>query len=264
MGTLPVIIVQHMAGGPDSPLLVLGPSLGTSFTRLWGPVVRKLQGWNVVGWDLPGHGASPGIDRIAAGFGMADLAAAVMNAVDDAVDQPRKSVYAGVSVGGAVGLQLALDRPERLHALAVVCSAGAFGEPSAWNDRATLVRSKGMAPMLRAAPDRWFGSRIRSASDGRIALALADLGDVEPEGYARVCNALSKFDIRDQLAGLTVPLLAIAGREDVATPPAVVADIADLASGRLEVIEGVGHLAPFEDPYATSVRLRDFLADSHP
>lgn len=55
---LPSIAVRHLSGRPARPLLVVGPSLGTTVDRLWGPVASRLPGWNVLGWDLPGHGAS--------------------------------------------------------------------------------------------------------------------------------------------------------------------------------------------------------------
>ncbi len=260
MGTRPRITVRHLAGAPRRPLLVVGPSLGTAVDRLWGPVAALLEGWNVLGWDLPGHGHSPAADRLTPGFDVADLADAVLAAVDDAVDgsHPVPFAYAGDSVGGAVGLQLSLDHPGRLSSLTVLCSAASFGGPAGWTDRAALVRAEGMAPMVVSSPARWFGSAI--AEDRRDA-ALRDLARVDPEGYARVCAALGGFDVRDRLRDITVPLLAVAGADDVATPPSVLAEIADgVADGRLEVLDGVGHLAPYEAPERVAALLRDHLA----
>ncbi|HWJ68054.1 MAG TPA: alpha/beta fold hydrolase [Nocardioides sp.] len=262
MGTLPAITLRHLAGAPRRPLLVVGPSLGTTVDRLWGPVAEHLPGWNVVGWDLPGHGQSPAADRLTSGFTMADLASAVLRAVDEAVDEatggaPHPFAYAGDSVGGAVGLQLALDHPDRVTDLVVLCSAAAFGDPQAWHDRAALVRREGMAPMLETSPGRWFGPAITAADDGRREAALHDLAEVDPEGYARVCEALAGFDVRDRLGSVGVPLLAVAGADDVATPPAVLAEVAGgAADGHLEVLPGVGHLAPYEDPEAVAGLLR--------
>ncbi|MDQ6522762.1 alpha/beta fold hydrolase [Nocardioides sp. LHD-245] len=255
---LPSVAVRHLAGTPGRPLLVVGPSLGTTADRLWGTVAAALPGWNVLGWDLPGHGASPAADRLTPGFSMAGLAAAVLGAVDEAVGDAVPFAYAGDSVGGAVGLQLALDRPGRVTSLAVLCSAATFGGPDAWRDRAAPVRAEGMAPMVAASPARWFGSSI---SEERRAAALGDLATVDPEGYARVCEALGGFDVRDRLAEVGVPLLAVAGADDVATPPDVLGAIASgVPDGRLEVLDGVGHLAPYEAPERVAALLRDHLA----
>src|SRR5689334_23343264 len=91
---------------PGRPLLVLGPSLGTSVEALWARCADRLGGnYHVVGWDLPGHGRSAPAH---AGFGVAGLAKGVLELVDR-VRPGATFRYAGDSIGGAVGLQLLLD-----------------------------------------------------------------------------------------------------------------------------------------------------------
>ncbi|MBM7518813.1 alpha/beta fold hydrolase [Nocardioides nitrophenolicus] len=261
---LPSIAVRHLAGQPGRPLLVVGPSLGTTVDRLWGPVASALPGWNVLGWDLPGHGASPAVDRLTPGFSMAGLAAAVLAAVSDAAGRDVAFAYAGDSVGGAVGLQLALDHPLRVTSLAVLCSEAAFGTWSTWPERAALVRASGMDPMVASSPARWFGSRVGEA-DPRRAAAAADLAAVDPESYARVCEALAGFDVRSRLGTVSVPLLAVAGADDVATPPAALEALAaGVPDGRVEVLAGVGHLAPYEAPEEVAALLAEGLSPRSP
>ena len=84
----------------DLPPLIVGPSLGTSVADLWSGVARRLAGtYQVIGWDLPGHGASP---RPRNAFTIDDLAASVIKVVEDKIGG-RPFTYAGVSVAGAVG-----------------------------------------------------------------------------------------------------------------------------------------------------------------
>lgn len=257
---LPAIALRHLSGTPGRPLLVVGPSLGTTVDRLWGSVAPSMPGWNVLGWDLPGHGHSPAADRLTPGFSITSLAEAVLTEVTALVGPDVTFAYAGDSVGGAVGIQLALDAPERVTSVTTLCSAAVFGSPAAWHERAALVRAEGMAPMVASSPARWFGSAITAAGDGRVQAALRDLGAVDPEGYARVCEALAGFDARARLGEVGVPVLAVAGAEDVATPPAVLAELAaGIPDGRVAVLDGVGHLAPYEDPAATAALLRAFL-----
>jgi len=260
MGTLPAITLRHLAGVPRQPLLVVGPSLGTTVDRLWGPVADRLAGWHIVGWDLPGHGHSPAADRFAPGFDMVDLAAAVLARLDEVVDGAPAFAYAGDSIGGAVGLQLALDHPKRVSELTVLCSAAKFVTPEAWHERAALVRAEGMVPMVASSPTRWFGSAISAADDGRVPAALRDLASVDAEGYARACEALASFDVTARLGEVRAPLLVVAGADDVATPPTVLREVADgVPSGRMAVLDGVGHLAPYEDPEAVAAVLRAHL-----
>lgn len=266
----PRIVVRHLAGpaaprvtaAADGPVVVVGPSLGTSVARLWrsaaADLAAALPGARVVGWDLPGHGASP---AARAPFGLADLARSVLTAVDEGAGSRASYLMAGDSVGGAVALQTALDHPDRVASVAMLCSAARFGTPEAWTERAALVRAQGMDPMVASSPGRWFGSRVRSFPPVEVRAVLADLAAVDPESYALVCEALAGYDARDRLAELSVPLLAVAGADDVVTPPSshqVVA--ATVPHGRFAVLRGVGHLAPFEDPMRTASLLREHFA----
>ncbi|NHA01590.1 alpha/beta fold hydrolase [Nocardioides sp. W3-2-3] len=169
----------------------------------------------------------------------------------------RPFAHAGDSVGGAVGLRLALDTPSRVSSVTVLCSAASFGGPAPWSERAALVRAEGMAPMVASSPARWFGSRI---ADVARRAALDDLAGVDPEGYACVCEALGGFDVRERLDTIGVPVLAVAGAEDVATPPVTLKEIAaGVPRGETAVLDGVGHLAPYEDPEAVAGLLGAFL-----
>ena len=261
----PDVVVTELTAPPaadlSAPVLVVGPSLGTRVDRLWGAVAARLDGLRVLGWDLPGHGLSP---RTSAPFDLAGLATAVLRSVDSALgrEAPRQPyLYAGDSVGGAVGLQLTLDHAKRVAAVAVLCSAARFGTPEAWSQRAALVRAKGLAPLVESAPHRWFGSRLRSEPTDASRAALDDLAAVDPESYARVCEAIGRFDATGRLDEITTPLLAVAGADDTVTPPAGHQELAArTGAGRFAVLRGVGHLAPLEDPTRTAALLREHVA----
>ena len=76
--TLDLTATQLTEPGDGLPLLVVGPSIGTSVTALWSSCAARLAGrFHVVGWDLPGHGRSATTHEP---FTMADLAAAVVDA----------------------------------------------------------------------------------------------------------------------------------------------------------------------------------------
>ena len=259
--TAPEIAVQTLAGSLGDPVLVLGPSLGTRVDRLWGTVASELDRLHVVGWDLPGHGSSP---AASVGFGLDDLADAVLAAVDRAVggdSGESRYLYAGDSVGGGVGLQLLLDHPERFRAAAVLCSGARFGTPEAWAERAALVRAEGMAPMVASSPDRWFGRRVKARPTDLSRTAIDDLARVDAQSYAFVCDALERFDLTGRLGEITTPLLAVAGADDPVTPPAQHQQLAcAVAHGRFAVLRDVGHLAPLEDPTRTRALLHEHFS----
>ncbi|MFD5322705.1 3-oxoadipate enol-lactonase [Streptomyces sp. NPDC127092] len=242
-------IPHHLVEGPvTAPALVLGPSLGTS-TALWDAVAPELSTTHrVVRWDLPGHGGSPA-GLLGPGATVADLARLVVD-LADTLGLDRFS-YAGVSIGGAVGLHLAVHHPERIDRLAVLCSSAHFGGAAAWEERAATVRREGLAKLADTADARWFTPGFS------VPRLVADHRAADPEAYAACCDALAAFDLRDRLAGITAPTLLVAGREDPATPPAHLREIADaVPEAALTELPGASHLAPAERPEAVTAVLR--------
>ncbi|MFB7499302.1 3-oxoadipate enol-lactonase [Streptomyces sp. NPDC056161] len=245
-------LLNHRAEGPASaPPLLLGPSLGTSYA-LWDEVAPELSiTHRVVRWDLPGHGGSAA-DLIGPGATVGDLAALVL-ALADSLGVERFA-YAGVSLGGAVGLHLAVHHPERLASLAVICSSAHFNGAGPWRERAARVRREGLQWLVETADSRWFTPGFT------VPRLVRDHREADPGAYAACCDALAAFDLRDRLAEIPVRTLLVAGREDPATPPAHLREIADAVPGAALVeIPGASHLAPAQCPRAVLTALRAHL-----
>jgi 3-oxoadipate enol-lactonase/4-carboxymuconolactone decarboxylase len=243
---------HHHAEGPaTAPPLLLGPSLGTSYA-LWDKVAPELSVTHrVIRWDLPGHGGSAP-DLIGPGATVADIAGLVL-ALADSLHIDRFA-YAGVSLGGAVGLHLAVHHPERISSLAVICSSAHFNGAKPWQERATLVRREGLAPVAATADARWFTAGFS------VPRLVQDHRDADPDAYAACCDALAAFDIRDRLPSITARTLLIAGRQDPATPSAHLREIADAVPGSALVeLPGASHLAPAQCPQAVLAALRTHL-----
>ncbi|MET7455320.1 3-oxoadipate enol-lactonase [Streptomyces sp. NPDC005574] len=250
-------LLNHRVEGPASaPPLLLGPSLGTSYA-LWDAVAPELSVTHrVVRWDLPGHGGSPA-GAIGPGATVADLAALVL-ALADALGVERFA-YAGVSLGGAVGLELAVHHPERLSSLAVICSSAHFNGAKPWEERAAQVRREGLAQLAGSADARWFTPGFT------VPRLVRDQRDADPDAYAACCDALAAFDLRDRLAEITAPTLLVAGREDRATPPPHLREIADaVPDATLVELPGAAHLAPAQRPEAVLTALRAHFGTDAP
>jgi 3-oxoadipate enol-lactonase/4-carboxymuconolactone decarboxylase len=249
--------------GARRPLLVVGPSLGTSVVALWGSCVARLTDrFQVIGWDLPGHGDSPAAK---AAFNLPTLAATVLALVDDVLAERGELggsfVLAGDSVAGAVGLQLLVDHPGRVSAAAVICSGARIGTPEGWHERIATVRAGGTAALVEGSTARWFGSGFVDREPAVAGALLDSLRATDAPSYAWVCAALAGFDVRSRLAGITVPVLAVAGAEDVVTPPASAGEIASrVQDGSVVVLDGVAHLAPAEAPAEIARLLVEFVS----
>jgi 3-oxoadipate enol-lactonase/4-carboxymuconolactone decarboxylase len=249
-----------LADAPGRPLLLLGPSLGTTAETLWGRCCESLRSdFHVVGWDLPGHGRSA---PATAGFTVADLARGVLTLAGE-VRPGEPFRYAGDSLGGAVGLQLLLDAPERVTSAALLCTGAKIGEPAGWHERAALVRAAGIESVVAGSIDRWFAPGFVERAPSATEELIGALRATDPESYARACEALAAFDVRGELGRIAAPVLAVAGALDRPAPPAGLELIAHgVRDGRLVVLDGVAHLAPAELPDGVAALLDGHFGDS--
>ena len=210
--------------------VVLCGSLGST-AAMWEPQLPVLADRDVLVVEHPGHGAAPVVDVA----GVAGLAARTLKQLGD-----ERFAFVGLSLGGAIGMQLALDVPEQVEKLVLACTSARFGNPQQWLDRAATVRGDGLEAIVDVVLARWFVGR----PEPRWREMLLS---VEPEGYARCCEALAAWDARDALARIGAPTLAIAGEADPSTPPAYLRELADRIPGaRLEVLQDAAHLANIE------------------
>lgn len=249
----------------DRPLLIVGPSLGTS-SVLWSRVGSLLgEDIDVVAWDLPGHGVSPAAPQA---FSVTDLADAVVELVDSIAPGERFH-YAGVSLGGATGLQLGIRHADRLRTLSVQCSGAKLGTPEGWLERAATVRSQGTPVMIQGSAERWFAPGFMDREPEFSSRLLHALRDADRFSYAFCCEALAAFDARDQLGSISVPTQAVAGALDQVAPPSFAEEVAaGITAGggtaSVATLEGVAHLAPAEAPAHVAELLRSLISWAEP
>lgn len=256
--TVPTLAVTEPIGPQGAGLLLLGPSLGTS-TILWDEVAPHLaETWRVAAWDLPGHGASPATTTA---FSVADLA----DAVADVAGRlgATRIAYAGVSLGGAVGLELLLRHPGLVAAASIICSGAKIGEPAGWHDRAAHVRAQSTSSLVVPSAQRWFAPESLARHPVITGRLLHTLQDADDESYALCCEALAEYDVRDRLGDIAAPVLAIWGRHDQVCPEECATEVArGVRDGNAAEVPDAAHLAPAEDPELTTRLLRDFFASA--
>lgn len=249
--TVPILRCSVDAAPPaavTTELLVLGPSLGTS-TAVWQPVVDELvrTGANarlrILRWDLPGHGASP---ATTAPFSVEDLADAVVRLVDEVGGG--RFHYGGLSLGGAVGIELALRHPDRVLSLALFGTGAKIGTAEGWVERAAQARTQGTASLVTGSAGRWFTPGTMERHPGVASRMLEQLPEVDDESYARCVEALSAWDRRADVAAIRVPTVTVSGDADVVTTTEAMAALADaLPHARHVEFADTGHLVPIED-----------------
>ncbi|MFF9622762.1 4-carboxymuconolactone decarboxylase [Streptomyces griseosporeus] len=248
MSETPPNTLQYRFDGPeDAPVLILGPSLGTTW-HMWDRQVPELaQQWRVLRFDLPGHGGAPAHPA----GSVAELTARLLATLDSLGVQ--RFGYAGCALGGAVGVELALRHPERLASLALIAASPRFGTADEFRQRGVIVRTNGLDPIARTAPDRWFTGGFAAAQPAITDWAVQMVRTTDPGCYIAACEALAAFDVRPELGRVGVPTLVLVGSEDQVTGPAEARTlVAGIPDARLAVVPGASHLVPVEQPAAVT------------
>lgn len=239
------IPVIHYELSGEGPLVVFLHGLGGSSAD-WGPQRAVFaRDHRVLTVDLRGHGASRS-DTVA--WNMADMAADVAEVLRAVGGTPAH--VCGLSLGGMVAFQLAVDHPALVRSLAIVNSGPAFpsrtwkGRLLLWMRRRT-VRRRGLAP-LGASIAKGLFPRPDQA-DARRAFE-AHFVTNDPAAYLATLAAIGSFDVAARVPGLRVPVLAICGDRDYTPVATKEAWVRTIPGARLEVIPASGHATPVDQP----------------
>ena len=189
----------------------------------WDRQIEALaSSYNVVAFDLPGHGRSPGDS---ADWSFAYASSVTAQLIEETSSKPVHLI--GISFGGMIAQVTALSRPDLVRSLTLIGTAASFGKDvqSGMRARAELVRTDGMAAVVESSLSRWFTATTRQ----------------------------NRPDIMDRL---TKTLLA----DDPSTPPLVAKGLASsISEARLIEIPNCSHIVTVEAPNAVNEAVLSFL-----
>ena len=243
-----------------TPIFLI-PGIGSD-ARMFDLVTARLEpSFECIGWDLPGYGKAPARGD----YGFADLARWLADDLD-ALGHDRAFVL-GHSIGGMAALEFAHSFPERLEGLILCGTTPAFGSRDGTFEARFLASRLGpldagssMAELARSAAAGLLGSRAGEVAARRTEALLAEVPEA---AYRQAIACLVTFDRRDALQAITIPTLLIAGEEDQNAPLRTMERMVTLMPrAAIEVLRGVGHMAPIEAPEAVAQAVRYFIEET--
>lgn len=244
-------------GRGDTVILLHGLGMKHS---IWQPQVDLLKNdYDVVTFDMLGHGESTLPPEPAALSDYSDQLLSVMNALDIGTAH-----IAGHSMGALISLEFALAHPDRVRSVSplngVYCRNDALKR--AVEQRARMLEeADGMTPPEETL-SRWFGDPISPDWREAAATARSMLLSVNPVGYRRTYRLFVDSDRRHhgRLSRLVPPALFMTAEHDAhSTPEMSRAMAADAPNGRCVVLPNERHMMTITAPETVTQHLDDFF-----
>lgn len=266
--------LAYRDSGSGLPVIFLHPTPVDH--RFWTPLTDRLDGVRAVAPDFRGHGASElGLGLPVGGFELAPdapvltverLAQDVLVLMDRL--QFDSAVFAGCSIGGYVLLELWRRAPERIKGMAFICSKPQ-PDPQAARER----RAATIAQVREGKRDVLFDGMVRSSASVSAQAARPEIIAELRATMTLTDNALiatqaglaTRTDSVSTLETVCVPLLVVAGGEDLAVSPADARAFTVSAAPRVDYIflADAGHFAAYEQPDTVAAVMRNWLGLFH-
>ena len=255
----------RVQGKPGAPWLVLLNGL-LSDTTMWAGVLPGLADHHrILTFDSRGQGRSEApLEGPYPTAVLAEEAWELFQALG--VTQPW---LIGLSNGSAMSLELLSAHPDAFPGAVLTSAMPRF-------DFALSLKAEHWARCLEVggplmqfdavAPFLWGDAFLEARHGVLRAYHQVVTGGGRPQhGNLHQIRGTMGWDIRDRLKFIQVPVLLLCGSEDLLTPPWKCLETARLIPGcRFEVVPGIGHAYPVENPKAFVTRVRDFLAKATP
>lgn len=262
------VTFRYLQGGPpsapDTPVLLLHGY--PTWAEVWLPLVPFLGGRRWIAPDLPcQHRSSPlpGKDRSLSAYRRA------ITAFVDALPFPRLAVV-GNSMGGTLGIMLALDRPDRIERLVLLDAAGLTAKIPG---RAVRLYLPFLLPCFFRAPGPKSVRKLlrkgvffdpRFADDAWVRTIVDDMAPrPRRRDYIATGSALGRRDasVAADLGRVRVPTLVVWGRNDPQFAwQSGEAAAHQMPDARFVAIDACGHFPMVEKPQETGKLVAEFLA----
>ncbi len=243
--------------GEGSPILFIH---GFPFDRtMWRHQLAGLSRWKRIAPDLRGAGASSAPPD---GYSVARYADDIVKVLDTL--ELERAVVCGLSLGGYILFELLRRHAGRVRA-AVFCNTKASADSAearrGRDEMAALAERGGAAAVAEKLVPQVLAAATVAAQPDVVAHVREMINRTPIPGLVGALRALrDRPDSTPMLGSIGVPALVVAGEEDKIAPPDVMRAMAEAIPGaQFAVIPEAGHLAPLEQPLATSRIVADFL-----
>ncbi len=208
--------------------------------------------------DLPGHGAS----TKEVGTGDLSTLSGAVGAFIEALGLGKVHLV-GHSLGGGCALLLALDRPEIVASLTLICPLG-LGAEINMKYISGFIEASRRKEMKVVLEDLFIDPKSVSRDMVNDVLKFKRIDGVEQAlttiAQASFSGGVQSLSLRDRLAEIEVPVQVVWSADDAILPASQTADLP--SSIPVQILEGAGHMVHMEKAARVNALIGELLADT--
>ena len=247
--------LYYEVAGEGPPVLLLH-GLGSS-ARDWEYQTPELgRSYRVITMDVRGHGRSsrpPGPYSVAQ---FSQDALALLRALN-----ATPAHIVGLSMGGMIAFQMAVDNPDAVRSLAIINSGPAMilhgMQKAVLATRFAVVRLFGMKTMGGMIAKKVFPLPGQA---GLRQTMIARMSENDPRAYLDAVRAIDGWSVEDRIGEIRCPVLILASDRDYTPVAWKHAYAAKIPGARVAVVKDSRHVAPIDQPEQVNQILLPFLA----
>ncbi len=218
------------------------------------------QKYSVLLADMRGHGRSshpPGP------YSVSQFGADVIGLLDE-LDIVKPVHLVGLSMGGMISFQMAVDYPERVRSMTIVNSgpeliSDGFRNKLLMWQRKMLINFLSLEKIGNAVAGRLFPEPEQEKFRD---LFVKDLLQNDKKSYKAATKALFGWSVRDRIGQIACPVLVISADQDYTPVAAKEAYVAEMLHAKLLVIENSHHATPIDQASLFNTAVLQFLAET--
>ncbi|AQZ34713.1 3-oxoadipate enol-lactonase [Pseudomonas sp. LPH1] len=249
---------SYLATGQGHPVVLIH-GVGLNKEMWGGQIVGLAPHFQVIAYDMLGHGASP---RPQPGTGLPGYAEQLRELLEHL--QIDHATVIGFSMGGLVARAFALHYPQQIDGLIVLNSV--FNRSSDQRagviERTRQAAEHGPDANAEQALSRWFSREYQAANPAQIAAIRQTLAGNDPQGYLTTYELFATQDMyrAEDLGSICVPTLIATGELDPGSTPDMARQLAERIPGaQVAVLPEQRHMMPVESPRLVNQVLLNFL-----
>lgn len=253
--------LYYQREGSGDPLLLVH---GLMFSgESWRDQVDALSGeYDCITVDLRGQHRSPATDD-PRGYDLWNQAEDVHGLITQLGIAPVH--YAGLSMGGMIGMRIAVTDPEDLRDLILIDTSAKGEKPEniALYEAMRQVMEQGdTEAVLPALPPVFFADAYITDHADRVEAWLQSIRDGDQMGFVRASRAVDdRDDVTERLREIDLPTLVLHGGEDAAIPlENAQALAAGIPGASFQLVDGAGHQSSMDHPEEVTIAIHEFLA----